>query len=227
MLKILGNGLIANCFKFEKFEKNIFIFASGVSDSSTVEESQFQRELSLIKSQILENKNYKIVYFSSIFLQDRQEPYYQHKFKVEELIKSSCIDYLIIRLPQIVGIGGNDKNIFNYFKNIILSDKLVEIYSETTRSLIDIEDLKSLVIFCIKNDQTGIVNFSTIECLEVIEIARIMSEELGKKLIYEIIQRKTHNIVLQNSDVVEKWIEENNIERDEYTKKLIKKYCHL
>ena len=61
---IVGNGLLAKSFMHYKDDNNIVIFASGVSNSTTLLEIDCLREQKLLKVTISMNKNKTIIYFS-------------------------------------------------------------------------------------------------------------------------------------------------------------------
>ena len=51
---VIGNGMIANRFASYKDDDNIFIFASGVSNSKETNEEHFLREVQLLNQTIKE-----------------------------------------------------------------------------------------------------------------------------------------------------------------------------
>ncbi len=77
----------------------------------------------LIIDTLNENKNLKFIYFSSILAGTFDNEYYKHKIKFENLIKSKCGDYMIIRAPQIIGENGNKNNIVNTFKTLLINNE--------------------------------------------------------------------------------------------------------
>jgi hypothetical protein len=79
---VVGNGLIAKSFTMFNGEKNIVIFASGVSDSKCIEVSEFERERNLLLSM---DRTKKIVYFSTYSISDGSEKneYIKHKIHME------------------------------------------------------------------------------------------------------------------------------------------------
>jgi UDP-2-acetamido-2,6-beta-L-arabino-hexul-4-ose reductase len=113
---VIGNGSLATVF-FDEFNSNdeILIFASGVSDSTENKEENFNREKNLLSETIKNNYEKKIVYFSSIFVGFKETKYYSHKLEMENLISTTCKNFLIIRLPQVVGEKGNKKKYCKFF----------------------------------------------------------------------------------------------------------------
>ena len=128
---IIGNGDIASVLEDKK---NITYFASGVSNSSETRDSEFKRELDLLLKQ---DRNQKIVYFSSLCVFYSDTPYAQHKRMMEEVVKSN-FRYTIMRLGNITW-GDNPHTIINFFKNKIKNKEKFEI-KDTHRYLVDKEE---------------------------------------------------------------------------------------
>ena len=126
---IIGNGDIASALKDKD---GITYFASGVSDSSETREEELGRELNLLMEQ---DKDQKIVYFSSLCVFYSDTPYAYHKRRMEEVIKSNFRKYTIMRLGNITW-GNNPKTLLNFFKNKIKNKEDFEI-QDTYRYLVD------------------------------------------------------------------------------------------
>lgn len=141
---LVGNGLIAKSFSIFREENNIIIFASGVSDSKCIEISEFDRERNLLLSQ---DRGKKIIYFSTYSISDGSliNEYIQHKIDMESLVENNFEDWLILRLPTVVGHGGNNNNFFNYISNRLKKNLPINTYENTYRSLIDVDDLLPLI----------------------------------------------------------------------------------
>ena len=106
---IVGRGLIANLFT-DSDRNDIVFFASGVSNSLETRPEEFKREENLINETISENSEKIFVYFSTCSIYDSSKTgsdYVLHKLKMEQLIKQSCEKYLILRVSNAVGSGGN------------------------------------------------------------------------------------------------------------------------
>lgn len=213
---VIGNGLISRAFDDYFGSEYYLIFASGVSDSNENRDSEYQREFDLIKSN-LSNKS-KFIYFSTINTGDRK--YFLHKRNMEKYIIENSNNYLIFRLPNIVGHGGNQNNLFNYLNKKIMNEEIIKVQN-VYRSLVDVHDMKNICKYCffLKNK---ILEISGIETIKVSEIVEVMSYELNKKPEVELIEGKLEQIT-KNSSEVEEALNFLRIERKDYTKKLIKK----
>ena len=215
---IIGNGLMANIFKLID-SNSLLIFASGVSNSMEDNDKEYKREFDLIK--LNSNTNKKFIYFSTIDINNDRK-YFLHKKQIEEFISNNFQNYLIFRLPNIIGNGGNKNNIFNYFIKNITENNLIKV-QDVYKSLIDIDDILNICQYCMESNNC-IINIASIEQIKVIDIINILSEELNIKPTIEEI--KTNNIytTIKNSSVVEDSFIYLNIIKENYTKNIIKKY---
>jgi UDP-2-acetamido-2,6-beta-L-arabino-hexul-4-ose reductase len=219
---VIGNGLIAKSFSRSKLFDDYLIFASGVSNSNTTDENEFKREENLLVKNLSKDK--PLIYFSSIFSSSIDNPYFNHKRNMENLIKNSHNNFYIFRMPQIIGNGGNANNIINLFVSNILNDKKIEIWKDSERSIVDIDDVVNIISYVIKNKPNNkIYNVSGVESIPVIEIVGIMEDILSKKSMIEFIDKKS-TLVESNSIEIEDSINDLSIDRKDYTKKILKKY---
>jgi hypothetical protein len=222
---IVGNGLLANGFIEESFDhKNFIVFVSGVSDSKKTNEEDFNREKTLLLKTISENKDLKLLYFSSILTGVQNNRYYQHKLEVEDMVKKNSKNYLIFRVPQIIGKGGNKTNLINYLKQSLINGEEIIIFKNTYRSLIDVIDLVRIVNYCKDIVSCDTVYISDIEKIMVLDLLKNMSSFLGINPKYKLIEPETTNWVIENSDVINEAILNLRISSVGYTNKIIKKY---
>jgi nucleoside-diphosphate-sugar epimerase len=222
---IIGGGLLATKFleRKEAFENHI-IFASGVSDSSETDESAYHREIELVSNLIDENPNLFPVYFSCILIDGLPSRYYKHKLEMEKLIKSKSDRYIIFRVPQIVGRGGNKNNLFNFFRTSIINKDTAIVYSNVERSIIDIDDLVEIVKYCMWDFQAT-YNISNIEKINALDLYNKIA--LGLNITPSVSIRETennNNWIVENSPMVNRAIKDFEIQREGYTDKVIQKY---
>ena len=187
--------MVAKAFSKYSTDENIIIFASGVSNSKEKRSEEFEREFLLLSNVINDNKKSKFIYFSTCSIFDKQvseTPYVVHKKEVEDYIKKNCQNYIIFRLPTVIGSSKNDKTLFNNFKNKILNSEVMEIQKNSFRFLIDIEDLSYILPFFIENvlikNQTINVSFNN----------KILVKDIVR--LYEIILGRKSNVVLVDSE---------------------------
>ena len=181
---IIGNGLIAQSFKphFDNYQGSTILFASGVSNSKLTLESEYLREKTLLQKVLQQGK--LLIYFStcSIFdptLQDSR--YIQHKLEMESLIEKNE-NYLIIRLPNVVGRKGNPNTMFNFFINQIIRCNHIEVAQNATRYIIDVDDVAYWTMELIKDGfHNHSINLAFPNKLYVTDIVKMIEEFLNIK----------------------------------------------
>jgi nucleoside-diphosphate-sugar epimerase len=187
---IIGNGLIANSIK-DTDDKNYIFFASGVSNSSVTNPLDFEREFRLIKELHLKHENKIFVYFSSCYISNNNAkltPYYVHKLKMEEYIANNHFNYLILRLPQVIGKSNNNNTLINNFIYKLSKNEIIKLQRFANRYFIDVLDIseiiKKLITLKVKNEIIDIFYPKSYNLIEIIEILELCSE---KKINYKLI----------------------------------------
>ena len=220
---VIGNGSIANIFKNNyQFDNDIIIFASGVSNSTEKDSNQFLREKDLLVETLEKYPNKKLVYFSSIFVGYLDTPYYAHKKNIEEVIKNSD-NYLIIRLPQLISNFGNPKNLINFFKSSLLSGSEITVFKNCSRAIIDIADVLLVSHYLIRNIKNDIINFASIEYVEVVDIIIKIASILKVQPRIKYVEYKT-DLKIDNSPILNQLIRIFDINKGDYTNTILKKY---
>ena len=162
---IIGNGLLGSAFiEFDLPE--VVFFASGVSNSSEISEKEFNREENLIHKILGDNPQKQFVYFSTCSIYDSSKngsPYVLHKLKMEQIIINKASNYLILRVSNAVGKGGNPNLLMNYIYSSILNKKKITIHKNAKRNLIDVEDVVKISHNIISNNiKNKIINIDTV-----------------------------------------------------------------
>lgn len=142
---IVGNGLIANSLSSSNFvHDDHIIFASGVSNSNETQESAFDKEKKLLLSLIRHNK--KLIYFSSTSVNTSiKSRYIHHKLDMENLIEKNFDDYLIIRVPNIVGSNNNKYQLIGFLYDCLIRKIPITVYEKEVRFLLDVYDLANIL----------------------------------------------------------------------------------
>ena len=173
---IIGNGLIANSIQDADDKKYIF-FASGVSNSSTTNPLEFDREFRMIYELLQSHENKIFVYFSSCYISSNNAiltPYYLHKLKMEQYILNNHSNYLILRLPQVIGKSNNNNTLINNFIYKANFNEIINLQKLSNRYFIDIFDIsniiKKLIYLKIKNEILDIFYPKSYNLIEIIEI---------------------------------------------------------
>lgn len=175
---IIGRGLIASLFRDIDRPDAIF-FASGVSNSLETKKEEFLREEQLIRKTIDENPTKTFIYFSTCSIYDSSKtgsPYVLHKLKMEQLIVGLCPKYLILRVSNAVGKGGNPNLLMNYLVRAVRNRDTINVHTKATRNLIDTEDVKNMTLWLLEHKITNKImnlaypeNYSIIEILQTLE----------------------------------------------------------
>lgn len=225
---VIGNGALANCFKKEYSNNDsIIIFASGVSNSNEKKISEFEREQKLLMNTLKTIGNKKLVYFSSVFVEIIDNEYYKHKKNIESIIKNNCKNYLILRLPQVISESGNEKNLINFLNSKIQSQVYFEIEENITRSIVDIEDVRLITTELLKTHSNKIFKLASIEKVLVSKICEKISSIKNKPLLLKLVPNNKKMKTTKNSSEINKIIKQLNIDKKNYTTKVLKKYIKL
>jgi nucleoside-diphosphate-sugar epimerase len=183
---IIGSGLIANSLKNIDSEGCLF-FASGVSNSLETRSSEFEREFSLLKNSIETNNKCKFVYFSTLSVNDQSKQdshYVLHKLEIENYIKNNCSSYLILRIGNIVGKGGNPNTLFNFLKNQITNSSEFKVHSKARRLLLDIDDIPKFLSTDCLNIKNETINFAYPFYYDLKEIISAIQDQIQKNANY-------------------------------------------
>ncbi|MFN4363284.1 NAD-dependent epimerase/dehydratase family protein [Chryseobacterium hispalense] len=220
---ITGNGIMANALKFYDKEDVVF-FASGVSNSLEKEVSEFEREISLLKSVVSQNPGKKLVYFSTCSIYDptkKESPYVLHKLKIEKLITEICSDFIIFRVGNAVGRGGNPNTLINFLKSSILSGNKLMLHTNAKRILIGTDDIASFINRYMKDFKNEIVNLAYPYQYSLPEILSQLENHLDKKANYETVEEGSF-YKIEFNPCTEDFFSE--IPPEQYLKKLYSSY---
>ena len=223
---IVGNGLIASLFK-NTDQENVVFFASGVSNSLETKTSEFEREENLIKKTITENPDKVFVYFSTCSIYDSSKTgsdYVLHKLKMEQVIKNSIEKYLILRVSNAVGKGGNPNLLMNYLIRSVNEGETINVHTKATRNLIDVDDIKNITFKLLdKENVNKIINVAYLQNYSIIEILEIIERFYNKKLDLNLIKSGSGYDI--NIPDVEEYFKTNNLTSKEiYLCNILEKY---
>ncbi len=129
---IIGHGDIASVLQDR--EDRIY-FASGVANSGETRESEYEREIILLKDQ---NPDGHLIYFSSLCIFYSDNRYAQHKREMEYLVKRWFAHYTIMRIGNITW-GTNPNTIINFLRNKLKNHEPFELH-DVYRYVVDKEE---------------------------------------------------------------------------------------
>jgi hypothetical protein len=131
---IIGKGSVASVLEDRD---DLVFFASGVSNSSCVDEKEYEREFNLLKT-VPTDKH--IVYFSNLGIYYKQDRYTQHKRDVEEYIRNTYKSYTIVRIEVCEWVK-TPNTILNVFKHQ-LAEGIEPKIQDTTRYVLSLDEFK-------------------------------------------------------------------------------------
>jgi len=240
---IIGNGLVANSFfSFKDKCKNSLIFASGVSNSCLTDEKEYSREKNMLKEALLrcEKEKLKIVYFSSageVYGStghpaketdpvSPQSLYGYKKIEFEEFIKEADIEYLILRVPNLVGRNQNQHQLFPSLIKQVLQGK-VTVFQNAWRDLLDVEDLSrgsvELLRLGVSRQTLNFVSGISIPLIDIVFC--IIFYTKIKCLINLVPKGAKHQFSNEKLSTFLPWV--RNYFDKEYYKKVINKYLRF
>jgi nucleoside-diphosphate-sugar epimerase len=223
---IIGSGMIANAFLTKTFLPGINIFASGVSNSNEVDPAAFDRESKMLEVYLGESN--KLVYFSTCSVLDpelKNSKYVSHKLQMESLIEQKSKNYLILRLPQVVGFTKNSNTLTNFIYESMVKDKSINIWKYATRNLIDLDDVVSAVNYILENKffENSVINLASPFLTSPIEIVKIFEKILNKNSQLNI-EEKGGSYLIDISSVSQIYKDLNLVFNDQYLEKILYKY---
>ena len=195
---IIGSGFIAKNFKkkiilIKKYR--IAIYASGVSNSKSINKNNFLRERRNIISYKNKINSLIFIYIStcSIFDPSRKNTaYVKHKLNMENVVKKNFNKFVIIRFPEVVGFNSNKNNLINFFYQKIINNNKFMLWVNSRRNIIDIDDAVKLCLNFIKKIKKYKkvkleINIANTMYVSVLSIVNIIEKLTLKKAIYDKI----------------------------------------
>lgn len=230
---IIGKGLLAENFKKYLDDEQVLIFASGVSNSLETKYSEFLREKELLLECVYKYSNMRLVYFSTCSIYEpvnNYRAYTQHKAEMENIISEKSNNYIIFRLPQVVGHSGNKSTLLNFLINSIKNGQHFEVWSNATRNFIDVCDVVSIADKILSEisvvDYCGIMNIASPFYYNLRETVGIIEKVIGKKGYYTFVDKGSHyEIPLQ--EMLNVYGDVGDIFGEQYLVNMIRKYYLL
>jgi nucleoside-diphosphate-sugar epimerase len=216
MIKVIGNGLIGTSIR-EKLRGSglidITVVASGVSSSVSASKMQCERERDLIKEIISRSSSEELlVYISTCSIYSEHlvnSPYVHHKIQME-LLFSRVKRLLIVRLPQVVGLGGNQTSLCNWVHNLIMENKPITVFRGAIRNIIDVEDVSEVLLRHLKrgDSERRIISIANRRNCTIENLIDCFENVLSKKAIQKIGENipkgsyKIINNIVENEDLL-------------------------
>ncbi len=197
---VIGNGMIAKRFSSYAGNKGILVFASGVSNSSSIEDSDYKREEELLRHSIQDHPEKTLVYFSTCSIYDpslQESIYVKHKIKMEQQIQSSSSSYIIFRVSNPVGFTPNRHTVLNFFATHIKEQEHFTVWQYASRNLIDMEDVFNICNHIIQNTEQRncIVNIANPVNYPVTLIIQAIEKHFSLKGNYSLAEKGNSPLV--------------------------------
>lgn len=202
-IMIVGSGMIATALRAFVSDE-ITLFASGVSDSLETRVLEFERERRLLENTISSLGGSRLVYISSCSLYDSTKastPYFAHKLEMEGAVLAQQRGS-VIRLPNIVGPGGNRSNLVNYFAHAVKTGQPLFVDESARRFLMGIDEvtkLTSAYLTCPGEKQ--IVDIVPPRSTGVLEIVDVLEGIFGRPACLKI-QRGGSSYEIDNASTI-------------------------
>lgn len=195
MNMVIGDGAIANRFASYGLQSKHLVFAGSVHNSSITDTIEISKEEAAIRAALAAiNKSVTFVYFSSCSIDDVTQgasPYVGHKKRMEQLIQASASNYLIFRLPQVLGLADNEGGLVHGLVKAISLGERFELWLDATRNFIDLDDVYSIVhaILEDKTHSNRVINIASPCPTPVPELVGVLESYFGKSGNYELVAR--------------------------------------
>ena len=185
---IIGDGFIGkSLYKIKKdlIKTNYIIYAAGISHSKTKSKRNLNKELSSFKIFLKNNLSKKVIYISTADVTNsisNKSLYVKNKIKIEKLIKKRLKNYIILRLPQIIGKSKNKNTLVNYFYFNIKNNKPLVLIKNFKRNVLDIADILKLIKIIVysKKTKNKVIVLSNKYSVQPIDIVKIFEKKLNK-----------------------------------------------
>jgi hypothetical protein len=158
------------------------VFAAGISNSLEKDEAKYAREERELSEFVQCYSAERIIYFSSFVAAAGQTRYALHKRKIESIISRGASDFLILRLPQVVGPTQN-KTLISYLVQAARTGETIAIHHRAFRSLVDVDDVGRIISLLIaKNVTREIIAVGPSHPLAILDIVRKVESVLGVRI---------------------------------------------
>jgi nucleoside-diphosphate-sugar epimerase len=187
---IVGTGLIGKSLS-RIDTAGTTVFASGVSNSRETDAKEFLREKSLLESHLNGQSNSMLVYISTCSVNDPSQsdsPYVIHKKLMEHLVLSHPGTH-IVRLPNVVGPGGNTNNLVNHFVKSIRSGDTLTVQESARRYILGVDELAKLMeaFVSLLPDTNRVIDFVPPISTPVLDLVHLIEKILGTKTDISIV----------------------------------------
>jgi UDP-2-acetamido-2,6-beta-L-arabino-hexul-4-ose reductase len=197
---VIGNGMIATRFHDYITDERFVIFASGVSNSASIDPAEFQRERQLLENTLNANKSKHLVYISTCSIYDpalQHSAYVIHKLAMEQVIQNSGNNHTIFRASNPVGNTANTHTFLNYFIDHIVNRIHFDLWQYASRNLIDMDDMYKLINYFLQEeaDSNRVINIANPFNYPVLDIAKAIEQHFNIQGNYTIVEKGSSPLI--------------------------------
>ncbi len=194
MNMMIGEGVIFNRFIDYSLQSKYFIFTGHIHDSTIQDESIIAAEESSLAVALSVYFKSTFIYFSSCSILDtsvENTQYVQHKIRMEKMIQNSGVDYLIFRVPQIIGHSDSQSSLVNLFIDSIMHRKPIDVWQYAKRNFIDIDDVHEIVSKILSQNwfKNKIINIASSRQTSIIELVREIEKLTGHSSCMKLVDK--------------------------------------
>jgi nucleoside-diphosphate-sugar epimerase len=184
---IIGSGMMARAFSAYEESDDVVVLAAGVSNSGETRPESFGRETRLVEKTIDTIGSTLLIYFSTCSVYDPDTvgtPYVRHKLSIEKAVRERAANYLLFRLPQVVGNTSNLTTLISFLYHRIVTQQPIDVWDNACRYIIDADDAASIVSYVVDNGmfRNSTVNVASRPCL-VADLVKTLEEIIGKTAV--------------------------------------------
>ncbi|MFF4838315.1 NAD-dependent epimerase/dehydratase family protein [Streptomyces sp. NPDC001315] len=213
-MEIVGNGFLArNLRPIADRHPGTVVLAAGVSWAAGTSDADFAREATLL-ADVAEDcraKGRRLLFFSTAATgmygavdgPGREDsplttctPYGDHKYALEQQLRASGAEYLILRLGHLVGQGQPPHQLVPALVRQV-QEGSVRIHRGAARDLIDVRDVITIIDRLLAQDLRGeTVNVASGEAVPVERIVDHLAERLGVTVHRDVRDTATvHHVI--------------------------------
>ena len=195
MKNVFGSGAIASRFASYALQSRYLIFAGSIHNSTISNPDVLAAEEGALKAALEKVMGEQtFVYFSSCSIDDitqEHSPYVLHKKMAEQIIRESTSNYLIIRLPQVIGLMDAEGGLVNSLVTAVSTGKNFDLWERARRNFIDLDDIYAIVHHILQDPKVRntVINAANPGSTSVTEFVSVLEECFGTKGNYHLIDR--------------------------------------
>jgi nucleoside-diphosphate-sugar epimerase len=192
---IIGSGLIAQAFfSYSHLLQEVCVYAAGVSNSLCKDAQAFSMDRQRLEKTLISIPNaMPLVYFSTCSIDDpssQDNAYVAYKKSLEVMLREHG-NYLVVRLPQVVGGVFNQHTLLNYLTAKVRKFERFDLWRSASRNVIDINDVAQIVLELVLSERARkeTINVAATRRWTMLDIVSAIERVTGCTARYNLIER--------------------------------------